>query len=77
MNLLGEKINPELYQKSIVIYECGNDGRKLFKELLNVGAEVIVFCDSDKEKVGKQIGGVKVVSGNELVKCRESNLELV
>ncbi len=70
------EVNPELYQKSVVIYGCGNDGRKLFDKLLAVGAEVVAFCDSDKEKVGKQIGDVKVVARNDLAKYQGSNLAL-
>ena len=44
-------VNPALFDKKIIIYGCGNDGRKLYKKLMESEKNIEYFCDSNKNIV--------------------------
>lgn len=53
--------------KGIIIFGSGHDGKRDKKILENCGYFPMFFCDSNKEKIGKMIDGIKVISVNELI----------
>lgn len=54
--------------KGIIIFGCGHDGKRSKKILEKCDYLPIFYCDSDKEKIGKMVDGIKVISVDELVK---------
>lgn len=69
-------VNPALYDKKIIIYGCGNDGRKLYKHLIESGKNIEYFCDSNKELTGKELYGIKILSCEQLSNYQNYNLAL-
>lgn len=53
--------------KGIIIFGCGHDGKRSKKILEKCDYFPLFFCDSDKEKIGKIVDGIKVISVDELV----------
>lgn len=69
-------INPELFSKKIIIYGCGNDGKKLFFQLKELGICTTFFCDSNIKLCGKQLYGVNILSREQLSDYQNYNLAL-
>lgn len=53
--------------KNIIIFGCGYDGIKTKNILEMCGYNVEFFCDSNKDKVGKIVEGIRVLSKQELM----------
>lgn len=53
--------------KGIIIFGCGHDGKRSKEILENCGYLPIFFCDSDREKIGKAVDGIEVISVDKLV----------
>ena len=71
-------VNPALFDNKIIIYGCGNDGRKLY---LQIGREegknqIAYFCDSNRELTGKELYGIKILSYEQLSDYQNYNLVL-
>ncbi len=55
-----------LKDKNIVIYGAGKKGENILKMLRTLDVEPLFFCDRDTNKQGRYIGGIKVLSLDEL-----------
>lgn len=69
-------INPQLFKNKIIIYGCGNDGKKLFLQLKNLDIKVEFFCDSNRELWGDTLYGIPILSYKELKNYANYNLAL-
>ncbi len=69
-------INPALFNKKIIIYGCGHDGKTLFLRLKDLDIQVDYFCDSNKEFFGKQLYGVNILPCEQLCNYQDYNLAL-
>lgn len=69
-------VNPKLLKRNIIIYGCGNDGKKLYLQLESLKVNVAFFCDSNRELWGKKLFGISILSPEELGKYRENNVAL-
>ena len=69
-------INPALFKNEIIIYGCGNDGKKLYLQLMDLNIQTAYFCDSKKELCGKSIYGVEILTCEELENYQNYNLAL-
>ncbi len=69
-------INPKLLRKKIIIYGCGNDGKKLFSQLKDLGVNIAYFCDSNDKLQGKKLYGVEILSREQLKNYQDYNLAL-
>ncbi len=69
-------INPKLFNKKIIIYGCGNDGKKLFLQLKELGTCAAYFCDSNDKFCGKRLYGVSILSCTQLSDYTDYNLAL-
>lgn len=69
-------INPELLKKPVIIWGCGNDGRKLYKILRSQKAEIFAFCDSNYDLYDKHISDCPVISCEEALQKDDINLAL-
>lgn len=54
--------------KGIILFGCGKDGQTQKEHLEHWGYKVDYFCDNDKNKIGKEIDGIKILSVDEVVK---------
>lgn len=70
------KINPELYEKKVIIYGCGNDGKKLFLLLQKLGKNVECFVDSNCNLWGTRIYETEVRPYEGLENIEDFNLAL-
>lgn len=61
---LAQKICAE--GRPLVLYGAGKNGRKLRRELWLYGIEISAWCDSNPEKVGTIIDGVRCIGAGEL-----------
>lgn len=52
--------------KKVVIYGAGGNAKKAYKECVELGYDVVAFCDSDPQKIGVNICGLKVESQIEI-----------
>lgn len=62
-----EKAMKKNDHKGIIIFGCGHDGLRTKRILENCGYFPDFFCDSDMEKVGKMVEGLKVISVDKLI----------
>lgn len=69
-------INDELLRKNVVIYGCGNDGKKLIKELQRQNVIIEALFDSNPDIWGKRIEGIEVKPIQELYNFQECNIAL-
>lgn len=69
-------VNPELIKKKILIWGCGNDGKKLYNILKDLNVNVEYFLDSNSDLVGKSVYGIPIVSIEQLSSLQEYNLAL-
>lgn len=69
-------VNPELLDRKIVIYGCGNDGKKLLSMLEKLNKKVECFCDSNSTLWGTKILGVEVRSYEQVCEMDDYNLAL-
>lgn len=69
-------VNPKLYDKDIIIYGCGNDGKKLYSELKDKNKSVKFFCDSNLKLHEKTVFDIPIISYEELSKLSDCNIAL-
>lgn len=63
--------------KGIIIFGCGHDGL-LTKEVLEMcGYNVDYFCDSNKNKIGRVIDGISILSVNEVIQNYKNYLIII
>jgi len=78
-HLFLEQINP-IVSKKIIIYGAGWQGKDCAKRLIEMNSnavyKILCFVDADKNKQGKEIFGIPVISPNELEKY-ERNIDIV
>lgn len=74
--LKDNSIVPELLKQPIIIWGCGNDGRKLCQLLKNQKAEVLAFCDSNRNLHHKLIMDIPVIPCEEALERNDINLAL-
>lgn len=63
-----DNVLEKIYVKGIIIFGCGHDGIRIRKVLENCNYFPKYFCDSDKAKVGMEIGGIEVLDVEDLIK---------
>jgi len=52
----------------VVLFGASSAGKKVLKQLQEEKIDIYCFCDNDREKWGKTVEGIKVVSPNELLR---------
>lgn len=62
---------------SIIIYGCGRYGKRSKKVLELCGYKVSCFVDSDRQKWGTEVDGIRVISVNEMIKYPNSIIIVV
>lgn len=67
-------VSAEIFSAPLIIYGCGNDGKKLFNLCKN--RIKLLMCDSDSEKWGKEYEGTRIISPAQLCEYKEYNLAL-
>lgn len=76
--VLQEKLNAGIYEhKNIIIYGAGYNGIRTLARLREEQKEPLCFCDADKEKHGRAIDGVKVISPEGLYEMPKDSMVLV
>ncbi len=71
-----EEISDELLQKDLVIWGCGNDGKKLYHKLGGSSARVRAFCDSNPDLTDTYLFHIPIISGDSLGEYSDCNLAL-
>lgn len=61
-------VNQELLERPVIIWGCGNDGRKLCQLLKKQKAEILAFCDSNYDLHSISIFDLPVISCEEALK---------
>lgn len=74
--LKDKSINPDLLERPIIIWGCGNDGRKLCQLLKEKKIEVLAFCDSNRNLYHSLIMDIPVISCEEALERNGINLVL-
>jgi hypothetical protein len=72
--ILGKRYFGADDRKNIVLFGCGADGRRTLTVLQTAGIRVCRFCDSDARLWGAKIGGVEVISPQELQAMRDKTV---
>ena len=70
------EISDKLLQKDIVIWGCGNDGKKLYHTQESSAAKVRAFCDSNQDLIGTYLFHIPVISSESLREYSDCNLAL-
>lgn len=68
--------NDYFKNKTVIIYGAGNNGVLALEELKGYKANVVGFCDADKNKQGKLIHG-KMVFNYEMLKALNANTNVI
>lgn len=74
--LMDGSLNPEVKERHVIIWGCGNDGKKLFSLLTRQGIKIECFVDSDRNIWGNKIDNIPVKSYEILGQYQECNLIL-
>ena len=69
-------INPDLLDRPIIIWGCGNDGRKLYRLLQNQKIKAAAFCDSNRDLINSLYNDTPVISCEEAMEKGGINLAL-
>lgn len=70
------EISDELLHKDLVIWGCGNDGKKLYHKLNGMSVRVRAFCDSDPDLTGTYLFHIPIISSESLGEYSDCNLAL-
>ncbi len=70
------EISDELLQKDVIIWGCGNDGKKLYHRLGVSSVKVAAFCDSDYNLIGTYLFDIPIIASDRLKEYSDCNLAL-
>ncbi|MBQ9359720.1 MAG: hypothetical protein IJT96_01630 [Lachnospiraceae bacterium] len=68
------KVNPEIADRKIIIWGCGDRGKGLLKHFSDIGGEIECFCDTNYDGLGGSFCGKQVIAPESLAEYIGRNI---
>ena len=62
--------------QKLILFGASNLGKKAYEDLHNI-YDILYFCDNDKNKHGKEINGIEIISFEKLLKINNSKITII
>jgi len=61
-------------EKDVILFGCGSCGIRALEEFVKVGANILAFCDNNKDLIGKTLNGYGIISPENLKEYSDASI---